>query len=236
MKATVKKNQAKPATAKSNGRKVRVLLVDDHPIVREGLARVIDQEPDLRICGEAASVTEALAVLEATHPQIVVSDLSLENSSGLDLIRELKRQHPELPVLILSMHDESMYGERALRAGARGYVMKQEPPTVLLAAIRKVLNGERWMSRKLTSRLLLQLGGVEAGTGELPVHSLSDRELEVFQMLGQGLRPRVVGERLKLSVKTVETYCASIRRKLNLSDMDSLLEQAVGWAHSRPFG
>ena len=211
----------------------RLLLVDDHPVVRQGLARVIDEEPDLEVCGEAEDAEEALDRIEELSPDLVVVDLSLKGTSGLELIKRIRARFEGLKVLVLSMHDESLYAERALHAGARGYVMKQEDPQRLIEAARRVMDGELHLSEEMASRVLRRIfDGHEPGASADPVSALSDRELEVFEWIGRGRGTRQVAEQLKLSVKTVETYRAHIKEKLGISTASELVRHAVKWVES----
>jgi DNA-binding NarL/FixJ family response regulator len=215
----------------TGGRK-RVYLVDDHPMVRERLAHLIDQQADLQICGEAGDVAEALEGIERLRPDIAIVDLSLKNSSGLDLIKDLKARESAVPVLVLSMHDESLYAERVLRAGAMGYVSKQENTRSILAAIRRVLDGGIHVSNDLAGLLVKRLVGGLHGSGVSPVARLADRELEVFQLIGRGQSTRKIAENLNLSIKTVESYRARIKEKLQIDDGVQLLQRAMRWVES----
>jgi len=207
----------------------RVFLVDDHPIVRSGLSQLVSQEDDLEVCGGTSSAEEALSRIEKARPDIVLLDISLHDGNGLEIARTLQAQCPNVRILILSMHDESIYAERALRAGARGYVMKQEAPETVLDAIRTVLEGDVYLSPRMTSAFLRQIvtGGSEQS--RVGVKRLSDRELEVFQLVGQGLSTREIAERFHLSVKTVETHRSRIKTKLGLRSSAELTHHAVHW-------
>jgi len=207
----------------------RVFLVDDHPMVRERLAQMIDQQPDLMVCGEACDVVEALEGIEQLKPDIAILDLSLRASSGLDLLKDLKARGLQVPALVLSMHDESHYAERVLRAGAMGYVSKQESTRNILLAIRRVLDGGIHVSEGISSILVRRMiGGLKIEESS-PVSRLADRELEVFQLIGRGNGTRKIAENLGLSVKTVESYRARIKEKLQLDDGVQLLQRAVQW-------
>ena len=221
---------ARTRQAKGKAKKLRVLIVDDHPIVRHGLRQLISQEPDLEVSGEAERPSEALKAIASLKPHVAIVDLSLREGSGLELIKDIKVRHPKLAVLVLSMHDESIYGERVLRAGARGYITKAEASENLLTAIRRVLAGEIYLSEKMAARMLHKLAAGPGVTDSSPVGVLSDRELEVFQLIGQGLRTRQIAERLQLSVKTIETYRENIKWKLKLEDAAELLQHAIRWA------
>jgi DNA-binding NarL/FixJ family response regulator len=215
-----------------SGKKYRVLLVDDHPLVRRGLAEVISREPDMETCGEAADVAEAISEVERSKPDIVVVDLTLKTGHGLELLERLKAHVPNLKTLVSSMHDETLFAERVLRAGARGYVTKQEPPETLVRAIRQVLRGELYLSPRMTSRLLNRVV-VGASTQEDPVQNLSNREVEVYEMIGQGLTIQQIASRLHLSPKTVETHREKIKQKLNVKSSAELNRRAVQWVIER---
>jgi DNA-binding NarL/FixJ family response regulator len=212
--------------------KYRVLLVDDHPLVRRGLADVIAREPDLEACGEAGDVAEGLAVVERTKPHVVVVDLTLKTGHGLELIEKLKSRDPDLKILVSSMHDEMLFAERVLRAGARGYISKQEPPEALIRAIRQVLRGELYLSPRMTSRLLTRVVA-GASTQDDPVQGFSNRELEVYEMIGQGLTIQQIASRLHLSPKTIETHREKIKQKLNVTNSAELNRRAVQWVLER---
>ena len=207
--------------------KFRVLLVDDHPIMREGFVHLINHEPDLLVCGEAGTVGRALEAMAALKPDLMIVDISLGGASGLELIKDIHARQPRQPILALSMHDESLYAERALRAGARGYVMKQAPTATVMQAIRDVLRGAVYVSEQIRGHML---GKVVAGANRAAasdLECLSDRELEVFQLIGRGRRTRQIAEQLHLSVKTVETHRAHIKEKLGLPDGVALARLAV---------
>jgi len=205
--------------------KKKIYIVDDHPLVREWLSNLISQEPDLEICGTAESYAQALEGLAQTRPDLAVVDITLGEESGIELIREIKPAWPELAIIVLSMHNESLYAERAMRAGAKGYVMKKESTTRIIDAIRTVLEGKTYFSDNLDR---------EAGSAmEQAVSQLSDRELEVFQLLGKGYETRRIGERLQISMNTVQVYCARIKDKLRLSNANELLREAVRWVETR---
>jgi DNA-binding NarL/FixJ family response regulator len=209
-----------------------VLIVDDHPIVRQGLAQLIDQEKDLEVCGQAADAHEAMQAIRQLNPDMVIVDISLKDTSGMELIKDLKIQHPDLPVLTLSMHDEAVYGERALRAGARGYIMKQEATGKVVTAIRRVLAGEVYVSDGMAAKMVSKLVGGGTRTAASPADSLSDRELEVFRMIGEGFGTREMADKLHLSIKTIETYRAHIKDKLGLQDANELLRSAIQWVNA----
>lgn len=214
----------------------RILIVDDHPLFREGLRQMMEREPGLRVCGEAADAAEAVRLIAESEPDLVIVDISLGTSSGIDLIKTLKADHGELPLLVLSMHDESLYAERALRAGAMGYVMKHEPPKVVRAAIQRVLSGAIYLSEKMSTTLLTKLmrGDVEADRS--PVSLLSDRELEVFRLLGQGKGSRRIAQELGLTIPTINSFRARIKEKLGLEDSTALLLSAIHWVQAQNEG
>jgi len=213
--------------------KTRILIVDDHPIVRQGLAELVNHEDDLEVCGQAEDSHEALRAILELDPNMAVVDISLKETSGLELIKDIHSQHPDLPVLALSMHDETLYAERALRAGAKGYIMKQEATENVIAAIRKILGGEIYVSDRMASRMVRKLVAGQTGPTTSPVDCLSDRELEVFQFIGQGIKTREIAEQLNLSIKTIETYIDHIKKKMNFKDSRSLFLHAVQWFMSK---
>ncbi|MCI0538685.1 MAG: response regulator transcription factor [Verrucomicrobiales bacterium] len=213
--------------AKKN--KNRILLVEDHPIVRQGLAEMIDNQKDLMVCGAAEDVHQALDQISALQPDLVIVDISLKSSNGIELLKDIKLRHPKLLVLMLSMHDETLYAVRALRAGAAGYIMKQEATENVLTAIRQVLGGDIYLSERMEKKLMQQLvGGRAARTGS-PLEDLSDRELEVFNLIGQGHGTRQIAEELHLSIKTIESHRAHIKEKLNLKNATELVQHAIQW-------
>jgi DNA-binding NarL/FixJ family response regulator len=209
--------------------KKRILVVDDHPIVRQGLALLINREPDLVVCGEAEEATGAMHVLASARPDVLIVDISLNGPDGLDLLKNIRTTHPALPVLILSMHDETIYAERALRAGANGYIMKQEATEKVLVAVRRILNGEIYVSDHIANKMLKHY---ITGAGSLrnsSIADLSDRELEVFRLIGEGHGTRQIAEELHLSIKTVESYQAHIKEKLSLRSARELMQHAIQW-------
>jgi len=211
----------------------RVAVVDDHPMVRRGLCDLIAEEPGFAAVGEAETPEETLALIESAAPDILLVDISLETGSGLELIKQVHALHPEVNVLVFSMHDESIYAERALRAGASGYVEKQSPTEQLLEAMRKVARGKIHVSEEMTERLLQQRleDGLEAGASV--ADRLSDRELEVFELLGRGRTTREIASDLNISVKTVERHCENIKESLQLANRTQLLQRAVHWLLSQ---
>ncbi len=213
----------------------KILLVDDHPLMRKGLALTLEVESDITVIGQAASAEEALDLLEEISPDLAVVDVSLPGMSGLELIKHMQALKPGLSVLVVSRHDESLYAERAIRAGARGYVMKLEADEVIVKAVRHVLGGGIYVSDEIKERLLL---GMMTGkdVSQSPLEVLSDRELEVFELTGRGQGTREISERLHLSVKTVESYRARIKNKLNLASAAELMQHAVQWVESERTG
>jgi len=212
--------------------KKRVFIVDDHPIVRDGLITIINHEKDLAVCGEADEPQEALKAISELRPDVVIVDITLKNSDGIELTKSLKARYPTLPVIVLSIHDELTYAERALRAGARGYLMKEVVSDKITAAIRTVLTGEIYVSNTMAKKMLRKLAGGKADTIIAPTDNLSDRELEIFRLIGQGYKPSKIAQSMHLSIKTVETYRSRIKEKLNLADADELLRYAIQWVSS----
>lgn len=217
-------------TAKTQARPVRILIVDDHPIVRRGLARLIEAESDLLVCAEAEGLSQAMLAFRETKPDLLIADVSLQNGSGIELVKELIAQQPDVKILVCSMHDEALYAQRALRAGAKGYISKEEATMELAAAIRRVLAGGVYLSERMTNAILS--GTIErddSSPNRSPVELLSDRELEVFEQIGHGVTTKQIAEKLHLSPKTVETYRENIKAKLNLENATALTKQAVQW-------
>ena len=219
-------------TPNAGSLKRRVFIVDDHPLVREWLTTLIGQQADLTVCGEAATAAEAMQAVAASKPEVAIVDISLKDSSGIELIKDLKKACPGLVVLVLSMHEESHYAERALRAGARGYLMKRETTRKVIPAIRQILEGKLCVSEAIAAAMTAQFVEGKTLATSSPVGQLSDRELEVFEWLGQGRTTRQIAETLRVSVKTVQAHCARIKEKLNLSSATELLREAVRWDES----
>lgn len=211
----------------------RVLVVDDHPVVRQGLALLINREPDLVVCGEAEEAKAALDAIATLQPDIVIVDISLNGPDGIELVKTIRARAAGLPVLVLSMHDELIYADRALRAGANGYIMKQEAIDRVLIAIRRILKGQVYLSDRAAGRLVEHYVRGAPGAPHSPVADLSDRELEVFRLIGQGHSTRQIAEDLHLSVKTVETYQAHIKEKLSLRSARELVQHAIEWNLNR---
>jgi DNA-binding NarL/FixJ family response regulator len=213
-----------------------VFIVDDHPMMRQGLAQLVNNEPDLIACGEAEGAQQALEFITSNKPDLVLADISLPDKHGLELIKDLQALHPGLPVLVVSMHDESLYAERVLRAGGRGYIMKQEGGKKMMEAIRTVLSGQIYVSEKMSAKILEIFSGRRSETNRSPIEKLTDREFEVFQMIGQGRGTRQIAETLHLSVKTVEVHRLHIKEKLELADAPSLVRYAVRWVETQKVG
>jgi DNA-binding NarL/FixJ family response regulator len=210
-------------------RAVKILIVDDHPIVREGLAARIARQPDLTVCGEAEDVADALELVKTAGPDLIIVDLSLKTGQGLDLIKKIKARGDNTKMLVSSMYDESLYAERALRAGAMGYINKQEMSEKIIDAIRHVLDGKIYLSPQMTERLLQRAVGTATQLTQSPTEALSDRELEVFTFIGQGKTTRQIAGELHLSVKTIETHRENIKSKLNIPNSAELSREAVRW-------
>lgn len=212
--------------------KRKIFVVDDHPMLRDGLAEMINRTDDLMICGEAESAEEALEKIPPAQPDLVIVDLSLPGLSGMDLVRQLKTGHPELKVLVLSMHEETVYAERVVRAGARGYIMKRQVAREINSAIRAVLNGDLYLSPALSKGILETALRADGRRADAPEDLLSERELEVFKRIGKGEGRSDIARSLGLNVKTIETYLARMREKLHARDSSQLYQQAVRWIHS----
>ncbi len=210
----------------------QVFLVDDHPLVREWLTNLINKRQDLQVCGEAGSAPEALQRIASLQPDIAIVDITLASGSGIELIKDLHAQHPAVRVLVLTMHDETVYALRALRAGARGYIMKCEATTRIIQAIRTVLEGRMYVSDRVSS-LLAEKFVDQPRPAASPIELLSDRELEVFQLLGRGLGTRQIADQLHISFKTVQAFCARIKDKLQLNNVNELLREAVRWQENQ---
>ncbi len=217
---------------KAGDNKIRILIVDDHPIVRQGLAELINHEDDLTVCGQAEDAPQAMKDIRTLKPDMAIVDISLKETSGIELIKDIKVQYPILPVLTLSMHDESLYAERALRAGARGYIMKQQATEKVIVAIHKVVSGQVYVSDIMAAKMVRKLVTGSSDVGVSPLDRLSDRELQVFLLIGQGHGTRQISEQLHLSVKTIETYRSHIKEKLNVIGAAKLLQYAIRWVNT----
>ncbi len=215
-----------------SARKTRIFIVDDHPIVREGLSLMMNREPDMMVCGEAEEATRALQAISTCKPDFLIVDISLSGPDGLDLLKSIRARYPSMPVLILSMHDESIYAERALRAGANGYIMKQEATERVLVAVRQILTKKVYVSDRIANRMLQQYIRGSVSERKSPIADLSDRELEVFRLIGEGHGTRTIADELHLSVKTVESYQAHIKEKLSLKNGRELVQRAIQWSIS----
>ena len=222
---------------KTNRKPKRVMIVDDHPMTRDGLAYLIDREPDLVVAWQAEDAAQALRMVEKEEPDLALVDITLPDKAGIELIKDMKALRPELVVLVVSMHDESLYAERALRAGARGYITKQEGGAKLMLAIRQVLAGQIYVSAKTSARIVEIFSGQHSAAQERsPVAQLSDREFEVFQLIGQGLAPQEAGTRLNICAKTVDAHRLNIKSKLGLGTAAELIAYAARWASSQTGG
>ena len=231
------KPRAKPAAAlpppPPAAPRRRVLLVDDHPFMRAGLAQLIERQADLEVGGEAGNPAEAFQQLARGKPDLVLTDLTMPGRSGLEFIKDLRAAHADLAILVISMHDEAVYAERVIRAGARGYIMKEAGGENLLAAIRQVLRGEIYVSPRMAARLLEALSGSLPRGSHSPIEQLSDREFEVFQLIGQGKSTRDIATQLHLSTKTVDVHRSHIKEKLALTDTTALIRHAVRWVETQ---
>ena len=214
----------------------KVMIVDDHPLMRDGLGRLINNQPDLLVCGEASEAPEALSIAKTSHPDLAIVDISLRTSSGLDLIKDLHARYPRLLILALSMHSEDLYAERALSAGARGYIMKSEPADKVLNSLRKVLNGQPAVSEHMIDRLIHITGHGIPVSDHPAVDALSDRELDIFRLLGEGHSTREIATDLHLAVSTVESYRASIKQKLSIRNATELVSRAALFVSSESGG
>jgi DNA-binding NarL/FixJ family response regulator len=228
----MKSNASRP---EANDRK-RILLVDDHPLMREGIALWVARSPELEVCGLVGSAEEALGSVEKLRPALVVTDVSLNGRSGLELIKDLQTYDPGLPVLVVSMHDEKLYAERVIRAGARGYIMKEAGGEKLIEAIKTVLSGHVYVSPRMSAAIVENMTARKPRGSNAPLLQLSDREFEVFELIGEGLTTNDIARRLKLSPKTVDVHRRNIREKLQIADVTGLIRYAVRWAEARTSG
>lgn len=226
----MKKAPAKPTVAPDHRK--RLLLVDDHPMMRAGLAQMINQQPDMRLIAEANNPSEAMTILSRSRPDLLVTDITMPGRSGLEFIKDVVALHPELPVLVFSMHDEMLYAERALRAGARGYLMKEAGAENLLIAIRQILSGQVYVSPRMSAKVLASLSGSKSQASASPVEKLSDREFEVFRAIGHGRSTKEIATELHLSPKTVDVHRGHIKEKLGLNDATALVRYAVRWVET----
>lgn len=227
---TIAKKPTASADAKSDA--ARVLIVDDHPLMRKGVSQLIDQEREFSVVGEAADAFKAITAIENAKPDLVLVDITLNGASGIELVKNIKARFPEVKMLVFSMHDEAVYAHRALRAGASGYIMKEEGTEKVLIALHKVRRGEVYLSDRLSDRMLHTLVNGDAQRARSPVEKLSDRELEIFSLIGHGHGTRLIAETLHLSIKTVESHRAHIKEKLNLESAADLVHYAIQWVQS----
>jgi len=231
-RAPARQNASAPVPAQAETRR-RILLIDDHPFMRAGLAQLIDRQPDMIVCGEAGNPAEAFTAMAAAKPDLVLSDLTMPGRSGLEFIKDLLAVSPGMPVLVVSMHDEVVYSERALRAGARGYIMKEAGGENLLAALRQVMRGEVYLSPRMSARVLEGMAGRRPRSSQSPIETLTDREFEVFQLIGQGKSTRDIATQLHISPKTVDVHRGHLKEKLNLRDVTALIRHAVRWVETQ---
>jgi DNA-binding NarL/FixJ family response regulator len=226
--SAISKKPKKPSAPPPPARK-QLMLVDDHPMMRAGLVQLIDKQADLQVCAEAGNAAEAFAKLAACKPDLVLTDITMPGRSGVEFIKDLLASHPDLSILVVSMHEETLYAERMLRAGARGYIMKEAGGENLLAAIRQILSGQVYVSPGMSARIVEGLSARKPRGSSSPIQKLSDREFEIFQMIGQGKGTREIARLLHLSPKTVEVHRGHIKVKLELKDATSLVHQAIRW-------
>jgi DNA-binding NarL/FixJ family response regulator len=235
MKTSPRKGRT-PDTKPGGTPRRRILIVDDHPFMRAGLAQLIERQADLTVCGEAGNPAEALLRLASGGVDLVLADMTMPGRSGLDFLKDMVALHPGLPILVVSLHDEIVYAERALRAGARGYIMKEAGGENLLAAIRQVFDGQVYVSPKMSAQLLDSFSGRKTRDADSPFGKLTDREFEVFQMIGRGRSTREIAQQLGLSTKTVDVHRANLKAKLELRDTTSLVRHAVRWVETQGTG
>lgn len=243
MKPRSKKSAPTPSASPSPGApassgasaapKKRILLVDDHPFMRAGLASLIDRQPDMKVCGEAGNPAEAFSELAKMKPDLVLTDLTMPGRSGLEFIKDLRAAEPGVAILVMSMHDEVVHAERALRAGARGYIMKEAGGENLLAALRQVLRGEVYVSPRMSARILEGMSGEKPRGSSSPIEKLTDREFEIFQLIGQGKTTRDIAAQLHLSTKTIDVHRSNIKEKLGVQDVPALISLAVRWVETQ---
>jgi DNA-binding NarL/FixJ family response regulator len=234
MKKSTRKPAKKPAAPASAGRK-RIFLIDDHPMMRAGLAQLINRQPDMFVCGEAGQPTEAIGLFSEAAPDLVLTDLTMPGRGGVEFIKDLKALRADLPIVVMSMHDEMLYAERCFRAGARGYLMKESGSENLLAALRRVLAGQMFASPAVSEDILQSMTAPKPRGSGSPIRFLSDREFEVFQLIGQGHSTREIAAQLHLSPKTVDVHRSHLREKLGLKDATALVRHAVRWLETQNF-
>jgi len=213
--------------------KVRIVIVDDHPIVRQGLSQLLSAEPDFEVIGEAGNAGDAMDLVEQQHPDLVIVDISLQDISGMELIKQIRARKQQIKILVSSMHDEKLYAERCLHAGAMGYISKEETTEKMVAAIRQILGGKVYLSPEMSEHFLSRMAKVGPDADRPSIATLSDRELEVFELIGRGMTTRKIAEVLNLSMKTIETYRENIKIKLGLANSTELIRRAVQWQESR---
>jgi DNA-binding NarL/FixJ family response regulator len=230
------KPRPKAASSPAPAARKNILLVDDHPFMRAGLAHLIDRQPDMRVGGEAGNPAEAFLQLRKVRPDLVLTDLTMPGRSGLEFIKDLLAAEPTLSVLVISMHDEAVFAERALRAGARGYIMKEAGGENLLTALRQVLRGEVYVSPRMSTRILAGLSGSRPRGSSSPIETLTDREFEILQLIGQGKSTRDIATQLSLSPKTVDVHRSHLKEKLDLKDVTALIRYAVRWVETQGTG
>ena len=223
----------KKEQGKNGEKKTQVLIVDDHPVVRDGLTTIINHEQDLNVCGQADDAYQALKAVTELKPDVVVVDISLKNSDGIELTKSIKARHPKLSIIVFSVHDESLYAERALLAGAKAYLMKDAVSENIVKAIRTVLSGEIYVSNTISKKFLHRIVGDKTGTTKTSIEKLTDREFEVFRLIGEGYKASQIAKQLHLSTKTIETYRSRIKEKLNLPNAAELLQYSIKWAKSQ---
>lgn len=210
-------------------KKNTIVIIDDHPIVRQGFEQLLEQEPDLEVLGGAEDAAGALKLIDRVRPDLVLLDLSLKHSNGLELIKDLKNLHPHLMILVVSLHDEEIYAERTIRAGARGFIMKGEATERIIVAVRRVLGGDIYLSDRMQAKVLHRMASGETAMPANPLEGLSDREIEVFELMGDGMKNQAIAAKLHISIKTVETYKSHLKTKLKLKDSTELMQHAVAW-------
>jgi len=210
-------------------KKNTIVIIDDHPIVRQGFEQLLEQEPDLEVLGGAEDAAGALMLIDRVRPDLVLLDLSLKHSNGLELIKDLKNLHPRLMILVVSLHDEEIYAERTIRAGARGFIMKGEATERIIVAVRRVLGGDIYLSDRMQAKVLHRMASGETAMPANPLEGLSDREIEVFELMGDGMKNQAIAAKLHISIKTVETYKSHLKTKLKLKDSTELMQHAVAW-------
>jgi DNA-binding NarL/FixJ family response regulator len=218
---------------KTNEKKTQVLIVDDHPVIRDGLTTIINHEQDMNVCGKTEDAHQALKAVTELKPDIVIADISLKNSDGLELTKNIKARYPRLPVVIFSVHDEFIYAERALLAGAKAYLMKDSLSENIVKAIRAVLKGEIFVSDVISKKFIHKIARDKAGTAKTAIENLSDRELEIFRLIGEGYKASQIAKQLCLSIKTIETYRTRIKEKLGIPNASELLKYSIRWAKSQ---